>query len=250
MQFPARTGPITNDQAPFTVSMVQSVLPTSPLRFRSPRFQPDLPPQVNPFSVEMSQGCLPVAPRLLLGQRIDLPISQTTHVPAAFSSEMAAGAQGLTWPSPRLHRGIRIPLPIAETTPTAAPLSVEMTAGWQPTNPRLSQGKRLEQFQLPEIAAFSIEMVQGWHPDRPTLRLAPRIGLPISQTTHDQAPFVQAMVQSELPAKHRHRQAPRIPMPLWSDYLGSTPTVTIVADGRLVVGDFNFGANITFVGEF
>jgi len=165
MQYPARVGPIVNDEAPFTPSMTQGCAPE-----RSRAWQPlrtgwnSVAPEVIPFSIEMILGSRPERARAFTAPRIPLPVSQTTHVPAAFSPEMAAGYGP---PSPRLFLPLRTGWSVSQTTHTAAPFSMEMAQGSIPTTNRAWKPPQLgwtTSQTTPVPAPFSPEMVQGWVP--------------------------------------------------------------------------------------
>lgn len=273
MQHPRPIGPVTNIAAPFSPEMVAGTRPPDRSRDYSPvnklgwsvsqtthvaaTFQPNMTigwqphanryakpfpqgtqwwtPEVPVFSIEMIQGSKPDQPRLFLGPRIPLPVSQTTHVAAPFSAEMVAGASpdrnrafvypktGVTWwtpevdpfsvemvigwhpDRPRVHLGPRIPLPTSQTTHTDAPFSAEMVAGVTAPTKRYAAPFHVGwQWWTPEVEAFSIEMVQGWHPDTARIRLGPKIPLPVAQPTHTAAPFSLEMTQGAAPPERSH----------------------------------------------
>jgi hypothetical protein len=62
----------------------------------------------------------------------------------------------------------------------------------------------------PDIPAFSIEMIRGWHPDSPNIFLAPRIPLPVSQTTQVNAAISVEMFQGLSSEQQRRYQ------PIWN----------------------------------
>lgn len=159
-------GPTTNDAAPFTSSMLEVS-------------RPDRPVLGKPKSVGWS-------------------VAQTTHVAAGFSPEMA---QGWHSDSPRLFQKPRIGWSVSQTTHDPAPFSPEMVLADRPNLAQLRKPKPFGWF-APHLTfdVFSIEMVTGWHADRPRVFLAPRIPLPVSQTTHTAATFSIEMVLGARPA--------------------------------------------------
>lgn len=165
-QYPIRSGPITNDAATFSQEMVQGTTFPKPRLFLGPNktpfpcIDPSFGPAASP-SPEMfggAQGVSFPAPRLLLGIRTLQPLYPLDE---PFSIAMVAGNHP---DSPRIRLGPRIPLPISQPTHVNAPFSQEMVAGWQPLRPRLFLGPRIgpplmeANFAVPE---FSIEMVSG-----------------------------------------------------------------------------------------
>lgn len=122
-------------------------------------------PDVPQFSIEMVRGSRPDKPVLLLGARIPLPLSQTTHVQNAFTPSMVTG-----------EGGQRFKQRLGPKTFGAPP---------------------------PDVTIFSIEMAVGSRPDRPRLFLAPRFQQPPSQTTHVQAAFTPSMSQGYGPQRNR-----------------------------------------------
>jgi hypothetical protein len=196
-----RTGPVINDAASFTSSMVD--------------------------------GSHPDSPRLFIKPRQGWQISQPTHTAAAFSAEMVAGAHpdkaalpfrakiGWTWSehtfatqmtpeqfagwhpdTGRLFLAPRIPQPLDQTKAnTAAPFGYEMVAGWHPDTGRFFVKPRQgwQDSQTTFDVTMTPEMWTGSRPDTSRLWIAPRIPLPISQTTHVAAPFGQEMVVGHHP---------------------------------------------------
>lgn len=152
-----------------------------------------------PFSPEMVQGAIPVRARFAFKTQHLPPISQTTHVGAPDSMEMWMGQHP---DAARIKLGVRIPLPYVDN-PIAAPFSVEMSAGYHPDQP-------------------------------PRLQLGIRIPLPISQTTHDAAPFTVDMVQGWIPLRAR----PFIPAHMgWSiDDYTTVATVSVSSDMDAFMG--------------
>lgn len=235
MQYPARTGPIANDAAAFSPEMVQGV--TSP-RPRLP-FSTQHPQPISqtthvsaPLSVEMSAGWHPDSPRLFLGPKIRWPFFDSSLPAASFSIEMVAGwkpdtsrapipqlatvvqpvdvpvfsiemIQGNHPDLPRIFLGPRIPLPIAQTTHTDAPISVEMFAGWHPDMRRIGVSNQTGlPTNPPVVEQFFLEFA-GYHPDTSRAFIAPRIPLPLSQTTHVAAAVSVEMFAGYQPATSR-----------------------------------------------
>lgn len=184
----------TQTSAPFSPEMTAGWMPSFDVR-SAPYSTGGVfsPPDVLFFSIEMVQGSGPSFPRLFLGQRAGVQISQPTHVQAPFSPEMSEG-YGPTVPV--LFRMPKVGWSIAQTSFDQAAFSPEMVAGSHPDSGRAWLPLRTGlQIWNPSIDAFSIEMVQGWHPDSPRIVLGPRIGQPISQPTHVNAPFSVEMTQ-------------------------------------------------------
>lgn len=183
MQFPTRTGPLVNDAAP--------------------------------FSVEMVAGSAPVRNRVRLAPQIGLPTGDLSNAPFAF--EMLIGEQ----PSrSRVRLGPRIGQPILDNP--VATFSHEMVIGWQPLRGLRFRFQQGFQGSPPDVAVFSIEMVTGYQPSTHRIRLGPRIGLPISQTTHVSAPFSVEMIQGSRPPTSRVKLAIRIGLPIYQT-AGVTP---------------------------
>lgn len=108
----------------------------------------------------MSQGCIPETHRSRLGKQTGQYLSQPTHVAAVFDPAMV---QGVAAPTPRRNpfsKGI-IVVP-------------------------------------PDVLNFSVEMAQGSFPSQPRLWQAPRLGLSLSQTSHDAASLSVDMVQGSV----------------------------------------------------
>jgi hypothetical protein len=155
--------------------------------------QPTFIVQMTP---EMFAGSLPDRPRILLGAKIPLPASQTTPVAAPFTPDMVLGSHP---DQPRPYIAPKWGFSVSQVSPTNAPLSPEMTTGWWPLT---SRGFAVHPSPVaipPDVTLFSIEMVLGSRPDRPRIYLAPRIPLPLSQTTPIAAPFTVDMIVGSHP---------------------------------------------------
>lgn len=151
-QYPVRTGPLVDDQAP--------------------------------FSPEMVAGWQPVAPRPHMVGQAGWVTSQTTHTDAPFSVEMAAGWQP---DAPRLFR-VKLGWVWSETT-FAELMTPEMFGGWVPARPRLFLAPRiplpLHQAAQHVEAPFSLEMVAGWQAasPRPRAHVREKLGWTWSEPT-------------------------------------------------------------------
>jgi hypothetical protein len=120
----------THTDAPFSAEMVDGWLPDRQ-RYTAPQHPGEQRwiVEVEAFSIEMVIGSKPDTHRVRLGPKIPLPQSQPTHVPAAFSPDMAAGV-------------------IPPTKRYGAPFH---TGG---------------QWWISDVDAFSIDMIVGYHPDQ------------------------------------------------------------------------------------
>lgn len=191
MQYQVRTGPIANDAAPFGPEMVQGVR-SDPADLRT-------------------------GGRFRFAARQGLQLSQTTHVPAAFSPEMS---QGATLP-PRFRERLplRTGLQLAQTTPVAAPISIEMLHGAAPVRFREVRPPRIGWLaQTPDVLNFSVEMTQGTTPDRVRATVQ-RLGWSVSQPTPIDAPASLEMFQGTQPSQ------PRPPFRVALGWFGWTPEV-------------------------
>lgn len=247
-QHQTRTGPITNNAAPFSVEMVQGSHPDRPrLPFKTQHPQPlSQTTHVQAvFAPNMAQGSHPDRSRQLLGVRIPLPILPP-FIPLS-QNEWA----GYHPDRPSLLLAPRIPLPWSQTTHVQAPFSIDMVAGSHPDFSRVMLATRsgwvavppdvIDQpldfigyhpdasralfsykpgWQVfpPEVAVivpdFQLDFI-GYHPDLPVIRLGPRIGLPYSQVNHVSAPFSEEMVVGYWPVMPpRLLLGVRVPLPL------------------------------------
>lgn len=231
--------PWSGTAAPQFPDMTEGWLPDTN-RARPPqRGSITMAPDVPAFSIEMVIGARPDRPRILLGPRIPLPVSQTTHIAAPFSADMVEGwgpdrhrylapfhaggtAQTPDVPvfsiemilasrpeRPRLEASGRAATrggwQVSQLTHVAAPFTADMVEGWQPDRQRYSAPLHAGlQWWPPDFDAFTIDMVQGSRPDRPRIFLAPRIPLPVSQTTHVGAPVSLEMLAGAAPGRHRY----------------------------------------------
>ncbi len=235
---PVRTGwssaQLTHVAAAFSPEMVSGYHPDmkarQDLRLNIGWVTPDL----REFSNEMVYGWVPASPRLFLAPRLPLPWSQPTHVPAAFSPEMAQGWRPEALPDLRPRFGWWT------ASPDVNPFSVEMALGSRPDRPRLfasnkgalsiaqlthvqnaftgdmiqgaGPGRNRERlaprsphtFTPPEVFAFSVEMALGSRPERARLFLAPRLPLPWAQTTHVANAFSPDMVAGWRPDRQAY----------------------------------------------
>lgn len=191
----------------FSIEMVQGWHPDRAVLGKpSPRdwsiAQPS--PVAAPFGIEMVRGWMPDVARVFLKPQLGCQSSQTTFdVP--MTAEQFAGSHP---DQARLFLAPRLPQPLSQTTATAAPFSLEMVQGSRPDQARFpiagKAGWVTSQTTFP--IQMTPEMFAGWHPDTFRQRLAPRIPLPQSQTTHTAAPFSQEMVQGAQPPFGRTKQ--------------------------------------------
>jgi hypothetical protein len=223
--------------APFTPEMVAGSGPERARLFVKPRLgwqwaETTFDVQM---TAEMFAGSHPDTSRAWLAPRIPLPLAQPSHVSAPFSPDMVAGWQpsqnrerlplrtGLSvWVSdinpfsvemvagwhpdtPRIVLGPRLQQPISQPTHVAAPFGAEMVQGNHPDQgrPAFKAKEGWQSAQLTFVVQMTPEMFAGWHPDTNRQKLAPRIPLPLAQTTHTSAPFGHEMVQGAQPARNR-----------------------------------------------
>jgi hypothetical protein len=120
-RIPLPVSQTTQTNAPFGPEMVAGWHPDRSRVLLGARIPlPVLPPTIDLFSVDMVIGSRPDTNRVRYGNQKGATLSQTTHVSAPFSVEMAIG-----WAPYRLRGqlGPRIPLPVGETlTITQQPL--------------------------------------------------------------------------------------------------------------------------------
>lgn len=230
----------THVNAAFTPDMVEGWWPDRN-RYGAPfhQGQSAYTPEVLDFSIDMIMASRPERPRLFLAPRIPLPVSQTTHVSAPFTYDMVDGwlperhrysapfhqgtvAQtpeipvfsiemvvGYKPDRPRLEASGKFPLrngwSVSQPTHVSAPFTYDMVDGWMPERHRYTSPLHTgSAWWPPDVDPFSIEMVKGWRPDSPRLFLAPRIPLPVSQTTQVNAPLTNDMAGWQ-PERHRYR---------------------------------------------
>ncbi len=222
-QYPARTGPIQNNAAAITIDMLQGCRPAERSHARVSRSAMFGTPDVAVFPNDSVIGWHPDSPRLPKNARgaSFFPWSGTTatnspemfagNLPTRPRAAVAHAVQLFGTPDvspfsiesifasrpdrPRVFLGPKIGQPLSQPTHTAAPVSVEMFAFVEPdrTTRRVPHWGDLT--APPEVDLFSIEMVAGNHPDKPRIMLGPRIGQPVSQTTHTNAPITLDMLQ-------------------------------------------------------
>jgi hypothetical protein len=141
----------------------------------------------------MSQHARPVGPT-------------TTNDAAAFDQSMAQGCLPDRTPLRESWRQIsrRAGWHSGQTTHVSAPFDPAMATGAHPDRNREWLPLRVGvQEWVSDIALFSVDMVQGARPDLPRLFLAPRIPLPVSQTTQTDAPFSMEMAAGARPDRPR-----------------------------------------------
>jgi hypothetical protein len=254
----------THVSAPFSVDMAQGFSP-SKQRYTAPIHNGVQwwTVEVLAFGVEMAIGSRPDRPRLTLGPKIPLPVSQPTHTAATFGPEMAAGWHSdasRAWIAPK--RGSSL----AQTTHTNAAITVDMLKGEQPSRgltkfPRLftvcsttespafafegiigwtpGQSRYTAPFhqgwQIPDREfLFSVDMAQGSHPDQSRAFIAPRFDQPYSQTTHTVAAFSPEMAHGTIPAAKFRGYVPiKIGWSIVSFPLdiNVTPSITVLVGG-------------------
>lgn len=234
-QQPRPIGPTTNAAAPFIPSMVNAMEAPDRTPIRRVWQPPPLRSGVQVaqtthvaavFEPSMSQGWRPPQPRLFSTRNVlGLQIAQTTHVQAALEPAMSDG-----WMPDRNRE--RLPLrtgwSVSQTTHDTAPFGAEMADGWMPDRNRERLPLRTgQQLWAVEVPVFDVAMTQGWQPAAPRLFLAPRIPLPVSQTTPVSAPFSTEMADGSMPDRNRERLPLRTGLSLWvSDINTLSPDMT------------------------
>lgn len=168
-QHQARTGPIQNDAAAITVDMLQGCLPSEKSHQRVSRSAVFSTPDVAAFANESVIGWHPDTPRL----------PKPTRGPSFFPF-----------------------------SGTEAPSSPEMFAGCLPDRPNRQPRRFPSVFTVPDIDPFTIESTFASRPERARLLLGPRIGQPLGQPTHTDAPFSAEMTAGSIPTVKRYT-APR-----------------------------------------
>jgi hypothetical protein len=158
----------THVNAPFTPDMADGWLPEKS-RYAAPSHQGVqwVTPEVLDFSIETIVGSRPDRPRLMLGPKINLPVSQTTPVSAPFTPDMVIGNRpDRSRYSAPLHQGV--------------------------------------QWVTVDVSDFSIEMLFATRPERPRLTAGNQTGATQSQPTHTNAPFGFEMAQGQRPVERSH----------------------------------------------
>jgi hypothetical protein len=215
MQYQVRTGPIQNDAAVFSLAMTQGSAPHRSRASQGPRI--GLPSFVDVPSFAFES---------ILASRLDgrnhltkayqaQPIPYP-HLAAGFSPEMAAGAQGQTWPSPRILLGPKIPLPTAQPTHVSAPLDQPMVQGYIPRKPRISAGR---QIGLPVSVLgidFQFESIFASQLDARNHLTKPQHWNALFQSTHTDAPFQSVMVDGVTAPRARILRPLDIGLPQWA----------------------------------
>jgi hypothetical protein len=215
MQFQARTGPIQNNAASFSPEMAQGSAPHKSRASSGPRIGLPSFIDVPTFAFES-----------ILGSRLDsrnhltypqhVPTKIYPHQAAAFSTEMAAGVQGQTWPSPRILLGPKIPQPIAQTTHVDAAFSAEMVAGVTVPKPRITVGRQIGPPLFIYVDAFAFDSVLASQLDARNHLTRPQHVPPLAQTTHVAAAFSQDMVAGWQPGQPRVLRPRQIGLPEWA----------------------------------
>lgn len=237
--YPARPGwqvsqQMTHVEAPFGPDMVAGWAPSqhryiapAPARQGLSISQTTHVPA--PFGQEMAAGWAPSQHRYHAPASPGWSVSQTTHVEAPFSAEMVTG-----WAPPR-HRHIMPARPgwsISQTTHVSAPFSYEMVQGsLARTAQRWDFSPRIGWVAIsPDVNPLTPEMFVGYKPDKPRIFLAPRIPLPISQTTDITTPIGPEMVAGSHPDQRR-RPVSMVP---WVQLPGLVTTDTAAGWGPLL----------------
>lgn len=227
---------VTHVQAAFSPEMVQNVSASRPSFVRGLlHLQPVVVLLDEAFTLEFV-GVRTDTPRLNRGPRIGLPDSQVTHIPAAFSVEMAAGYHP---DAPRILLGSRIPLPFVDFSDLTAVINVDMFAGNYTGLPRVFRPNRFAGTASPPDVELQLLEFVGWQPDRPRLFLAPRLPQPISQPTHVAAPIGIEMFGDQVyPASPRlPRLAPGMPHFFGTVALETFIPIAATDDGAAFMGE-------------
>lgn len=204
-KIPLPVSQTTQVNAPFTVDMVDGWFPDRQ-RYTAPFHQGVQwwTPEVVVFDMAAVYGHKPDRPRLepsgTQGKRAGWSVSQPTHTSAPFSVEMADGwapdRQRYLSPS---HQGQQV------WTVEVDAFSIDMVIGSRPDTSRAFTPPKLGWvWWTPEQEPFDFTTVIGSKPDRPRMLLGVRIPLPVSQTTHVQAPFSTEMIQGARPSEKSH----------------------------------------------
>ncbi len=234
MQFQVRTGPIQNDQATISPEMMQGSIPErSRVKFRSPRTDPVVVNVILPQTLEFL-GYQPEKPRIKLAPRIPLPTFIDS--PSVVGPDMFGGYHP-DRPKPARYQRTKfsfVTLAIDSTT-------FEFDWGTQPSQPAKSFSAR-KKVGLPilgDVPAFiSPEETQGVTMPRPRLFLGPRIGQPISQTTHTAAAVSSDMFAAYVyPSRGRlPRQNAKYPTVNNEATFGTLIPVIVLADKLVQIG--------------
>ena len=139
-------------------------------------------PDVVQQDIAMVQGVHADLPRLFLAPRIPPPDSQHTPVfQGDDSPEMWAG-----WTRDISHQWLPVRTGFIWLTPDVLIFDAAMTQGYQPSQPRIVLAPRipLPLAQTTQVsAAFFPEMIAGNHPDNPRLFVYPKVGVNLTQPT-------------------------------------------------------------------
>lgn len=244
-QYKAVVEPVANAAAPITVDMLAGNLPASPRLRPGPTSGlshqiglPLLPVTFDaaPFSIEMTLASRPETNRVEYGPRIPLPLLPVNFDQAPFTTSMV---DGNTPARNRERLGVKIPLPTFQPVQNEAPFSVEMVVGQLPNGRYITKIVRIDQAQTPQVDNFSIEMVLGNAPLRHRQFLAPKIGLPLSQTTHVPAAFSIEMVTGNAPTSPRIWIAPRLGLPVSIFETLTPPVVTFQLNSDIIMDNWN-----------
>jgi hypothetical protein len=130
----------THVAAAFSPDMVQGAIPQRARVFRLTIGHATDVFEIVHMTPEVFAGWHPDRPRLFVAPKIALPLSQPSHVPAAFSPEMIAGHHP---DSPRIFIYPKIGVSLAQTTHDEAAFSVEMFQGQVPELRRQNHDPRI-----------------------------------------------------------------------------------------------------------
>jgi hypothetical protein len=113
---------------------------------------------------------------------------------------MTAGVQGVVFPAPKLHLGARIPLPISQVIHVDAPFSEEMVRGLTVPSPRLPKITQLPVPDLVFVPVFAFESVLGSQIDTKARIVYPQHLPPIADV-HLAAALSPEMTAGNLPLR-------------------------------------------------
>lgn len=125
---------VVPDIDPFAIDSIFAMRPERPRLMLGPRIGQPLSQPTHtsaPISVEMLQGSTPPTKRYIAPRHDGWQVWNPTI--DAFSIEMVVGYHP---DKPRIQLGPRIPLPVSQTTPVVAPVTVDMLQGSHPDRPR------------------------------------------------------------------------------------------------------------------
>src|SRR5579862_3289353 len=186
-------------------------------------------PDVVQQDIAMVQGVHADLPRLFLAPRIPLPDSQVTPISVATDSpEMWAG-----WVRDISHQWLPLRTGLQWLTPDVTIFDAAMTQGYNPSQPRLFLAPRipLPLAQTTQVnAAFSPEMSAGYQPTSPRIFVFPKIGVQLSQPT----PITTFSIEMVL--VEGRAEKPRLWLPVRVGKAGWHPEVLIPFDAAMTQG--------------